>query len=161
SLFPDLEYTFKHALTHEVAYGSVLQERRRDLHARLVEAIETLHPDRLGEQVERLAQLALRGEMWAKAVADLRQAAAQAVARSANREAVPWLEQALDALSHLPESAETRELAIDLRLDLQVPLNNLGEIERLLDYLHEAEPLAEALGDLRRTALVAVHMVFG
>ena len=42
-LFPDLEYTFKHALTHEVAYGSLLQERRRALHARIVEALERLH----------------------------------------------------------------------------------------------------------------------
>jgi predicted ATPase len=63
-LFPDLEYTFKHALTHEVAYGGLLQERRRDLHARLMEAIETLHRDRLGEQIERLAHHALRGEVW-------------------------------------------------------------------------------------------------
>ena len=52
SLFPDLEYTFKHALTHEVTYGGLLQERRRDLHARIVEAIETLHRDRLGEQID-------------------------------------------------------------------------------------------------------------
>ena len=161
SLFPDLEYTFKHALTHEVAYGSVLHERRRALHARIVEAIETLHPDRLGEHVERLAQHALRGEVWPKAVAYLRQAAAKAVARSANREAVSCLEQALGALRHLPESPETREQAIDLRLDLQVPLNNLGEIERLLDYLREAEPLAGALGDLPRMGRVAAYMAFG
>src|SRR5215510_5937591 len=60
SLFPDLEYTFKHALTHEVAYGSLLHERQRALHARIVEAIETLHPDRLIEQVERLAHHAAR-----------------------------------------------------------------------------------------------------
>src|SRR5262249_49443887 len=53
------------------------------------------------------------------------------------------------------------EQAIDLRLELQVPLNNLGEIEQLLDYLREAEPLAEALGDLHRTGLVAVYMAFG
>jgi len=150
SLFPDLEYTFKHALTHEVAYGSVLHERRRALHARIVAAIETLHPDRLGEHVERLAQHALRGEVWPKAVAYLRQAAAKAVARFANREAVSCLEQALGALPHLPQSPETREQAIDLRLELQVPLNGLGEIERLLDYLREAEPLAGALGDLHR-----------
>jgi predicted ATPase len=56
SLFPDLEYTFEHALTHEVAYGSLLHEHQRALHARIVEAIETLHPDRLIEQVERLAE---------------------------------------------------------------------------------------------------------
>src|SRR4029434_4943452 len=50
SLFPELEYTFKHALTHEVAYGSLLQERRRALHGRIVEAIEKLYLDRLFEQ---------------------------------------------------------------------------------------------------------------
>jgi predicted ATPase len=60
TLFPDLEYTFKHALTHEVAYGTVLQERRRLLHARIVEAIERLYPDRLPEHVERLAHHAFR-----------------------------------------------------------------------------------------------------
>jgi predicted ATPase len=54
-LFPALEYTFKHALTHEVAYASLLLNRRRALHARIVEAIEALYPDRLAEQIERLA----------------------------------------------------------------------------------------------------------
>jgi predicted ATPase len=63
SLYPEPEYTFKHALTHEVAYGSLLQERRCDLHARIVEAIEQLYPDRLGEHVERLAHHAIRGEL--------------------------------------------------------------------------------------------------
>ena len=48
SLFPEREYTFKHALTHEVAYGSLLQERRRTLHARIVEALEALTGDRAG-----------------------------------------------------------------------------------------------------------------
>src|SRR5262249_20758827 len=120
-----------------------------------------LHPDRLSEHVDRLAQHALRGELWAKAVAYHRQAAVKAVGRSASREAVSYLQQALGALSHLPESPETCELAIDLRLDLQVPLNNLGEIEQLLDYLREAEPLAEALGELHRIGRVAVYMAFG
>ncbi|MGH2373839.1 MAG: ATP-binding protein, partial [bacterium] len=62
SLFPDLEYTFKHALTHEVAYGSIVQDRRRALHARIVEAIETLYADRLDDQVERLAHHTFRAE---------------------------------------------------------------------------------------------------
>ena len=68
SLFPDLEYTFKHALTHEVAYGSVLQERRKALHARIMESIERLYHDRLAEQIERLAHHAVRGEVWDKAL---------------------------------------------------------------------------------------------
>ncbi len=73
-MFPDPEYAFKHALTHEVSYGGLLQDRRRDLHARIVDAIETLHRDRLGEQIERLAHHALRGELGDKAVLHLRQA---------------------------------------------------------------------------------------
>ena len=67
-LFPDLEYTFKHALTHDVAYGSLLEDRRRALHAAVVEAIERLHADRLGEVVEVLAHHAARARLGAKAV---------------------------------------------------------------------------------------------
>src|SRR4029450_1944095 len=60
-LFPEREFTFKHALTHEVAYGSLLQERRRVLHAKVVEAIEQRAPDRLAEQIERLPRPGARG----------------------------------------------------------------------------------------------------
>ena len=67
-VFPDMEYTFKHALTHEVAYGSLLPGRRRDLHVRIAAAMERLYGDRLGEQVERLAHHAVCGEEWEKAV---------------------------------------------------------------------------------------------
>ena len=62
-------YVFKHVLTQEVAYGSLLHERRRVLHIRIVEAIETLYADRLAEQVERLARHAFWGEVWDKAAA--------------------------------------------------------------------------------------------
>ncbi|HLC42025.1 MAG TPA: hypothetical protein VJO34_10440, partial [Methylomirabilota bacterium] len=71
-LFPDLEYTFKHALTHEVASQSLLQERRRALHARIVEVFETLYPDRVTERVNWLAHHAFRGEVWDKALTYLR-----------------------------------------------------------------------------------------
>ena len=96
-LFPDLEYAFKHALTHEVTYGSLLQERRRILHAQLVGAIERLHADRLGEQVERLAHHALRGEMWEKAVALSPAGRAQGHGAVGLPEAGPRFEQALGA----------------------------------------------------------------
>ena len=90
-LFPACEYTFKHALTHEVAYGSLLQERRRALHARIVEALEALAGDRVTEQVERLAHHALRGEVWDKALMYCRQAGEKAMARPAYREAVEYV----------------------------------------------------------------------
>src|SRR5439155_4427676 len=102
-LFPEHAYTFKHALTHEVAYGSLLQERRRVLHARIIEVLERLSPDRLAEQIEHLAHHALRGEVWAKALVYFRQAGEKAIARSAHSEAVGYFEQALSALQHLPE----------------------------------------------------------
>ena len=159
-LFPELEYTFKHALTHEVAYGSLLHERRRTLHARLVGVIETLSPDRLAEQGERLAHHAFRGEVWEKAVTYLRQAGAKAFARSANREAVARFEQALAALAHLPDTRETLEQAIDLRLHLYPSLNPLGEFEKLGGYLREAEGLARTLADQRRLGWVSVYMAY-
>src|SRR5262249_31676012 len=77
-LFPELVYTFKHALTQEVAYGSLLQAQRRVLHARLVEALEALTPERVVEHAERLAHHAVHGEVWDKAVTYCQQAAARA-----------------------------------------------------------------------------------
>jgi class 3 adenylate cyclase/tetratricopeptide (TPR) repeat protein len=158
-LFPDLEYTFKHALTHEVAYGSLLHERRRRLHARIVEAIETLSRNRQGEQIERLAHHALRGELWDKAVAYLRQAGLRAMARGAYREAIPHLEQALGALRHLSQTRETTELNIDLHFDLRNALLPVGDVARMGESLQEAEVLARTLGDQRRLARVATFMV--
>ena len=84
-LFPDVQYTFKHALTQDVAYSGVLQERRREIHARVVETMERLYGDRLGEQVDRLARHAVQGGLHEKAVHYLRQAGAKAAARSARR----------------------------------------------------------------------------
>ena len=153
-LFPDLEYTFKHALTQEVAYGGLLQERRRDLHARLVDAIEALHRERPGEQIERLAHHALRGEVWEKAVPYLRQAGLKAAGRSALPEARDWLEQALGVLAALPESPSTLAQGFDIRLELRPFLAQLGEYRQVMDRLREAEAIAEALDDDRRRGRV-------
>ena len=153
-LFPEHEYTFKHALTQQVAYETLLQERRRALHARIVEALEALAGERVAEQVERLAHHALRGEVWDKALAYCRQAGEKAMARSAHCEAVGYFEQALSALPHLPEQRETREQAIDLRLALRSALLPSGDFGRILACLREAETLAAALDDPRRLAQV-------
>jgi class 3 adenylate cyclase/tetratricopeptide (TPR) repeat protein len=157
-LFPELEYTFKHALTHEVAYGSLLQERRRVLHAGIVEALEALAGEQVAEQVERLAHHALRGEVWAKALAYCRQAGQKAMARSVHREAVGYFEQALSALAHLPENRDTRGEAIDLRLALRNALFPSGDLGRILAYLREAEALAAALDDPRRMGQVSLFL---
>jgi class 3 adenylate cyclase/tetratricopeptide (TPR) repeat protein len=158
SLFPERAYTFKHALTHEVAYGSLLQERRRGLHRRIVEVLEALAAERLGEQVERLAYHAVRGEVWDKAVTYCQQAGTRANDRAAFREAAAVFEQALQALAHLPETGDTRGLAIDLHLALGGPLFQLGEYGRCLALLGEAEALARALDDRARLGRVLARM---
>jgi len=158
-LFPDLEYTFKHALTHEVTYGSLLAERRRALHEQIAKAVERLYSDRLAEHVERLAHHAVRGELWEKAVTYLRQAGAKLFARSAFREAVTQFEQALAGLGHLPENRETLELAIDVRFELRNSLMPLGELELLRNHLRKAETIAEVLGDQRRLGQAFMYLV--
>jgi tetratricopeptide (TPR) repeat protein len=155
---PERAYTFKHALTQEVAYGSLLHARRRVLHAHIVEALEVLAGDRLDDQVERLAQHALRGEVWDKALIYGRQAGDKAQARSAYREAVVCYEQALSALSHLPETRDLLSQAIDLRLALRSALRLLGDFGRVLAFLREAESLATALDDQHRLGQVFVFL---
>jgi tetratricopeptide (TPR) repeat protein len=159
-LFPEREFTFKHALTHEVAYNGLLQERRRALHARIVETLEQLYTGRLPEQLYtgRLAHHAVRGEVWEKALTYNRQAGARVAARSAYREAVAYLEQALAALEHLSECRDTLEQAIDLRCELRNALLPLGEQARLFAHLRAAEALAERLGDGRRLGQIANYL---
>jgi class 3 adenylate cyclase/tetratricopeptide (TPR) repeat protein len=146
-LFPEQVYTFAHALTHEVAYGSLLQERRRTLHARIVEAVEGRNHARLSEQLDRLAHHAFRGEVWEKAVPYCRQAGEKAYDRGAFREAVTSFVQAIDALGHLPETPDTGVIAIQLRHSLGAVLSLRGEYQRSLALLGEAEALARQFDD--------------
>jgi predicted ATPase len=157
-LFPEQEYTFKHALTHEVAYNSLLLERRRGLHAHIVEALEALTPDRVAEPVERLAHHALRGEVWNKAVLYCQQAGAMAYDRAAFRESMACFDQALQALTHLPEDGDTRVLAIDLKLAVDRSMTALGEYRQRVALLGEAEALARALDDRARLGRVLTRM---
>jgi class 3 adenylate cyclase/tetratricopeptide (TPR) repeat protein len=158
SLFPDLEYTFKHALTHEVTYGSLLQDRRRTLHGQIVEAIERLYHDRLPEHIERLAYHAFRGEAWEKAIDFLHQAGKKAVERSAYREATACFEQALDVLRHLPPHPEWRARAIDLHLEASRDALMTGERTKTVDHARQAEALAESLGDESRRGWALVQL---
>jgi class 3 adenylate cyclase/tetratricopeptide (TPR) repeat protein len=155
TLFPELELTFRHALTAEVAYRSLLRDRRRALHAGIVRAIEHLYPERLAERLERLSFHATHGEVWDKVVAYARQAGVRALGRSSNREAAGFFDQALAALAHLPPSPDHRALEVDLRFDLRLALMPLGDFGRALDLLREGEAIATELGDAARLGWVA------
>ncbi len=159
SLFPEPQYTFKHNLTYEVAYASLLHERRRGLHARIVEVVEGLPEEARAERIEFLAYHAFQGHHWQKAVRYLRQAGAKALTRAANREAVAHFQKGLEALRRLPEGRATLEQAIDLRFDLVVPNLQLGQLPEIVSLLREAESLAEKLADEQRLARAFSHLV--
>jgi tetratricopeptide (TPR) repeat protein len=156
SLYPESEYTFKHALTHEVAYGGLLQERRKTLHAGIVAAIARLYVDRLEEQVERLAHHALSAEDWNGAVRYCGQAGDKANARAAYREAADYFERALRAFENLDDGDGRLAEAIDLRLKLRNVVFSRGDFRGGLAHLIDAERLAERLGDRRRYAAISI-----
>jgi tetratricopeptide (TPR) repeat protein len=157
-LFPDTEYTFKHALTYEVAYGGLLHERRRDLHRRTLLALKTSTVTDGGDAAERLAHHAQQAELWEDAVTYARQCGEKAVGRSAFREAARHVEQAVRAIERLPDSVARTALAIDTRLQLRGPLWQIGRYDDALRILREAETLAQGLEDFRRLAWVRVWL---
>jgi DNA-binding SARP family transcriptional activator/tetratricopeptide (TPR) repeat protein len=149
---------FTHDRVREVAYSRILAPRRKVLHRRVAEALAALHAASLESHHLALGLHYVEGEVWDKAVVHLRRAGARAVEHSANREAVACFEQALAVLAHMPESRATLELATDLRLELRIPLQALGEVARGAECSREAERLARQLGDPCRLARASVHM---
>jgi tetratricopeptide (TPR) repeat protein/MoxR-like ATPase len=154
----EIGYSFKHALTHEVAYQALTPERRRGLHARIVEAIEALYSDRLVVHTERLAHHAFRGEVWDRAAQYLLRSGRRALFTSATGEAVEAFERALLALRRLPQIPETLRKALALRLNLRDALWSLGRVGKIRDQLIEAEALAQQLGDQRELGRVACYL---
>jgi class 3 adenylate cyclase/tetratricopeptide (TPR) repeat protein len=148
-------YEFKHALVQDTAYQSLLKRTRREYHRQIRAALERANPE---VSEELLGHHAFNGEEWEAASTHFRRAGANAVARSAPREAVGSFEQALAALEHLPKSQRALEKAVDIRLELQRPMIMLGGIRQLLGTMREAESLAEKLGDQHRLGRVWAHL---
>ncbi len=155
---PDREYTFSHNLTRDVAYHSLLHDRRRALHAQVVSAVEQRFAERIDEWVPLLADHAFRGAVWPKAVLYHVKACIRAVAQSANSEAVAIFERGLRALDALPPSRQTTETGIDLRLIVQSAFILLGEHERLVERLHEAEAMSAEIEDPHRSSATAAFL---
>ncbi|NOT55886.1 MAG: AAA family ATPase, partial [Deltaproteobacteria bacterium] len=116
--FPEVEYIFKHALTQEVAYGTVLQERRKVLHEQVGQVIEQLFVGRLDEHYSELAHHYNRSGDAAKAVEYLSLAGQQAVRHSAHAEAVSHLTTALGLLKTLPDTPECTQQELTLQIAL-------------------------------------------
>lgn len=119
---PDAVYAFKHALVQEAAYGTLLREHRRALHARAAEAIARLRPEVADREPELLAQHCDRAGLAEAAVGHYRHAGERSVARFANHEAIGHFQRALDLLESLPPDEGRDRLEAELRLAQAVPL---------------------------------------
>ena len=109
------EYIFKHALTQEVAYNSLLAERRHSIHEQTARAIEALYSGQLDDHYNELARHYLRGNDAARAVHYAQLAAEQAVSRGAYPEAIGLIKTALELLNRLPEEAQRLRAELALR----------------------------------------------
>lgn len=159
SLFPELEYIFRHALVQEVAYSSLLINRRREIHEKIGNAIESLHPQRLEEFSEMLAYHYSRSGNLAKAYEYLKRSANKALRNDATFEAVRLYKEATDVLSRLPLTDENKREQIDLVLSMQMTVRRTGYSEDFLAMLQKAEAFADELGDDKKR--VRVHSTMG
>jgi tetratricopeptide (TPR) repeat protein len=157
SLFPELEYIFKHALTREVAYNSLLQKRRKEIHERIGNAIEEIYAERVEEFFETLAYHFEQGEVWEKALEYTLEAAERAKNLYAQPEAISHYWQALELLEHLPRTVERARTHINVVLSLvRLPATLLsgtvGGTQGLFQHIDEAMRAADDIGDAARLA---------
>jgi class 3 adenylate cyclase len=148
------EYAFKHGLTHEVTYGSIIKDRRRSLHARLLTIFEKSFADKIEAHLDRLAHHAHGGGLWASAARYYYRAGVSANARSAHREAQSFLENAIFCLEQLPESQRSIADAVDYRLELRLSLQPLAANARVEQLLTEALRLAASINDSSRLSRI-------
>jgi class 3 adenylate cyclase/predicted ATPase len=166
--FPEVEYSFKHALTQEVVYGSVLQERRKALHERTAQAMEALYSANLDEHYSELAHHYTCSGNTEKAVEYLHLAGQQAVQRSANVEAITHLTTALELLKTLPDTRERAQQELSLHVTLGVPLQATRSVssQEVKATYTRARALCQQVGETRQLfpvlfGLWRVHHVRG
>jgi len=151
---------FRHALVHEVAYGSLISAKRQMLHARVLRGMEAQFRDSRLDVVESLAHHAFNAALWDEALTYLCQAGDKAVEFSAYQAAAAFFESALQALSHLPQNPERVRQGIDIRLKLRPVLGAIADYDRLERCLVDAETMAGSIGDQRRLAAIDVARAF-
>ncbi|MEE9419668.1 MAG: adenylate/guanylate cyclase domain-containing protein [Desulfatiglandaceae bacterium] len=146
-LFPELEYIFKHALTQEVSYNSLLQKRRKEIHEKIGRAIEGLYPDHLGEYYELLAYHFSRSDNTEKALEYLSLANQKALSLSAVEEAMSYFDEAMKILDTLPETESNQQRRISLLTNQAFVFQLLLKFSEYYDLLNRYEAMATELGN--------------
>jgi len=165
-IYPQSDYVFKHGLTQEVAYSSLLQKKKTELHKKIGKTLENIHADRLGEFCEILAYHCLQGEDWQRAYRYNQEAGLKAYSHSDYEQAQRYFEDAMTALKKLPSKKIRIEQEIDLRFNMRAPLAVLGRFDEAGEWTHGAEKLAREIGDDTRLSnalnyLSSFHWILG
>ncbi|MGD8255943.1 MAG: adenylate/guanylate cyclase domain-containing protein [Desulfobacterales bacterium] len=153
SLFPELEYIFKHALIQEVAYNSLLQRKRKEIHTKIGKAIEAHYPEKLEEFYEILAYHYSKSGKLEKAYHYLKLSGEKATKSFSNWEAFRFYKTALNTLDKLKDDTKTIRRKLEILHLMAIPLQLLGYPENSLQFLKLGESLAEKLGDVKNLSL--------
>jgi class 3 adenylate cyclase/tetratricopeptide (TPR) repeat protein len=156
-VIPEAEYMFRHVITQEVTYETLLKQKRKELHSLVGRAIEKLYADRLEEFYEMLAFHFWRGEDWPRAYKYNREAGLKAQSLSAYVETLSYLGTALQALKQLPRTRARLKQEIDLRFNMRASLFPLGRHEDWTDQVQRAELLASEINDNVRLAKCCIY----
>ena len=159
SLFPDLEYIFKHSLTQEVAYNSLLLARRKRIHEEIGKAIEKLYFNRLEELFDVLAYHYSKSENYEKAHHYYKLSGEKAFAKYSHWEAFQAFKAAIEALNQLPISTETQKAQIEIRSFISTPMRLLSYPEGSLDILKEGAIYAKEVNDTQ--SLIIFYSLIG
>jgi class 3 adenylate cyclase/tetratricopeptide (TPR) repeat protein len=157
-IYPQSTYIFKHALTQDVAYNSMLQKRRTELHRKIGQTMENIYADRLDEHCEMLSYHFLQGEDWQRAYRYSQEAGLKAYSHSAYDQAQRYFEESLTAIKKLPRQKNWIEREIDLRFHMRSPLVALGRHEEWGEWIRGAEPLAREINDNDQLSIVLNYL---
>jgi tetratricopeptide (TPR) repeat protein len=152
-IFPETAYIFKHALTRDVVYESILNKKKKELHEKIGNAVEELYTGRIEEQYELLAHHYALSEHWEKAVHFGRLAAEKAHKLSQFQQAVMIYEQTAEWLLKLPENKIRQESLVDIQLEICWSNIGLGQFEKAEEVGLRAEITAKVLGDRARLGI--------
>jgi len=158
-LFPELEYIFKHALTQEVAYNSLLLKRRKEIHEKIGRAIEEIYPDRLEEFYEMLAYHYSKSDNLDKACQYLKLSGKKAMRSYSNLEAFHFYKDAINMLKQKPETEQNKKERLEVILLMDIPMRLSAYPEDPLKFLEEGERLCRELGD--KKSLAAIYNFIG
>ncbi len=152
NLFPELEYIFKHALTQEVAYNSLLLKRRKEIHEKIAKAIEELYVERLEEFYEMLAYHYSKTENVSKACQYLKLSGDKARGNFSALESFRFYREAVNLLRDQPETHDNKRARLDILQPMAGNMTILGYPEGSFEFLEEGESLSQELRDRKTLA---------